>query len=64
MCVCVCVCVCVRARARARGCSCMCTPQSLGMDMRLGAFVEFDNIHLLFENLVFASVYITQESII
>ena len=58
VCVCVCVCVC------ARGCSCMCTPQGLGMDMRLGAFVEFVNIHLLFENLVFASVYITQESII
>ena len=32
--------------------------------MRLGSFVEFVNIHLLFENLVFASLYITQESII
>ena len=59
-CIVLCVCVCVCARAR----SCMCTCQSLGVDMCLGAFVEFVNIHLLFENLVFASLYITQESII
>ena len=51
VCVCVCACVCVRART----CSCMCTCQGLDVDMRLGAFVEF-NIHLLFENLVFASI--------